>query len=268
MPTSSRRRLSTRRWRASWPSGRRSRTGAARRCNRSCLSSATIRSRPQGLLGPPRASAGTSQNSEVRAIRGFRLILHGALSTATLVLSWALGGACILLGAFTVDGWLRRRDRTRAFLALSIVLLCGCGVAVGATMLSRDRAAWTSELAITLFLASGLAFFGFRAAMDRLAVAFSVTVGAVVVATVVLVGIAGTSFGGAQSTGQRLVVVLLAAVWLGCVVEPAIRLWGISATLPGVQRARLRSITLAYGGVVVALLLSIGMAVVFGRDHP
>src|ERR1039457_1726494 len=220
MPTSSRRRLSTRRWRASWPSGRRSRTGAARRCNRSCLSSATIRSRPQGLLGPPRASAGTSQNSEVRAIRGFRLILHGALSTATLVLSWALGGACILLGAFTVDGWLRQRDRTRGFLALSIVLLCASGVALAATMLTRDRAIWTSDLSLALFLAAGWAFFGFRAAMARLGGLVSVIVSAVVVATIVLVCVAGISVAGTHSTPQRLIVLVLAVVWLGCVVEP------------------------------------------------
>ncbi len=189
------------------------------------------------------------------------------MSTTTLVLSWALGGACIVLGVFTVDGWLRRRDRTRAFLACSIVLLCGSGVAVGATMLTRDRVLWTSDLSITLFLASGLAFFGFRAAMDRLAIAVSVAVGAVVVATVVLVGLAGVSFAGAQSEGQELVVVLLTVVWLGCVVEPAVRLWSLSAAMPRVQRARLRSITLAYAGVVVALLLSIGSAAILGRDN-
>ena len=209
-----------------------------------------------------------SQISEVAAIRGLGRILQGALSTATLVLSWALGGACLLLGAFTADGWLRQRDRTRSFLALSVVLLCGCGVSVAATMLTRDQAAWSSDLSFALFLASGWAFFGFRAAMERLAIAADVAVGAVVLATIVLVSTAGISLAGGQSTGQRLVIVLFTGVWLACVVEPAIRLWAISASMPRVQRARLRSITIAYAGVTVALFLSIGTDVILGRDHP
>ncbi|HVC41284.1 MAG TPA: ATP-binding protein [Candidatus Saccharimonadales bacterium] len=190
------------------------------------------------------------------------------MSATTLVLSWALGGACTLLGAFTVDGWLRQRDRTRAFLALSIVLLCGCGVAVAATMLTRNRAVWTSDLSLTLFLASGWAFFGFRAAMDRLHVVVSVAAGAVVLAAIALVSIAGVALSGVQSTGQRLVVVVLTVVWLGCVVEPVVRLWRISAAMPRVQRARLRAITLAFVGVGVALFLSIGTGAVLGSDHP
>ena len=196
------------------------------------------------------------------------MILQGALSTATLALSWALGGACILLGAVTVEGWLRQRDRTRALLALSIVLLCGCGVALAATMLTRDREIWTSDLSLTLFLASGWAFFGFRAAMTRLPALASVGLSAVVVATMVVVCLTGISLNGGQTTTQHVIVVGFAVVWLGCVVEPAFRLWGISAAMPRVQRARLRSITLAYGGVIVALVLSAGADLMFGRDRP
>ena len=190
------------------------------------------------------------------------------MSTATVALSWALGGACILLGALTVEGWLRQRDRTRAFLALSIVLLCGCGVALAATVLTRDDAIWTSDLSLTLFLASGWAFYGFRAAMTRLPALVSVGLSAAVVATMVAVCATGISLTGGQSTTQHLVVVGFAVVWLGCVVEPAFRLWGISSAMPRVQRARLRSITLAYGGVIVALVLSVGADVLFGRDRP
>ncbi|MFZ0130073.1 MAG: ATP-binding protein [Candidatus Dormiibacterota bacterium] len=190
------------------------------------------------------------------------------MSTATLALSWALGGACILLGAVTVEGWLRQRDRTRALLALSIVLLCGCGVALAATMLTRDREIWTSDLSLTLFLASGWAFFGFRAAMTRLPALVSVGLSAVVVATMVVVCLTGISLNGGQTTTQHVIVLGFAVVWLGCVVEPAFRLWGISAAMPRVQRARLRSITLAYGGVIVALVLSAGADLIFGRDRP
>lgn len=134
-------------------------------------------------------------------------------------------------------------------------------------MLTRERATWTSDVALTLFLASGWAFFGFRAAMTRLSAAVSVAVGAVVLTTIVLVSVAAISLAGAASTPQRLAVLLLAIVWLGCVVEPALRLWGRSTAMPRVQRARLRSITLAYAGVIAALLLSIGADVILGREH-
>ena len=184
------------------------------------------------------------------------------------MLSWALGGACTLLGVLTVDGWLRQRDRTRAFLALSIVLLCGAGVGVTATMLTHDRATWTSGLVLTLFIAAGWAFFGFRAAMTRLPVAFTVAVGGLAAATAVLVNVSGISLAGADSTRQRVAVVVLVVVWLGCVVEPALKLWAISSPMPQVQRARLRSITIAYAGVIVALLGTIAADMILRRQHP
>ncbi len=184
------------------------------------------------------------------------------------MLSWALGGACVLLGAFTVEGWLRQRDRTRAFLGLSIVLLCGCGVGVAATMLTGERVALSSQLSITLFLASGWAFFAFRAAMTRLAASITAGVGAITAATAALVLVTGISLEGVSTIPQHLVVLLLTVVWLACVVEPTVRLWSISSAMPRVQRARLRSIALAYACVVAALLLSIGAAFILGRDRP
>jgi PAS domain S-box-containing protein len=190
------------------------------------------------------------------------------LSTATLALSWALGGACVLVGALTIEGWLRNRDRTRAFLALSILLLCACGVGVAAAIVSNERNLWTSDVLLALFLASGWAFFAFRAAMVRLPVAVTATVGAAVVATIILVCVAGISLLGVQSVSQRWIAALFAAVWLACVAEPTLRLWQISPRLPPVQRARLRAITLAYAGLVVVLALSVGADVVLGRNTP
>ncbi len=137
------------------------------------------------------------------------------MSTATIVLSWVLGGACILLGALTCEGWLRQRDRTRALLALSIALLCGSGVAVAATLLTRDEAIGTSDLAVSLFLASGMAFFAFRASMMKLAVGFTAVACVAVLITVVIVCIARIPLEGAQTPAQRLVSLLVLVVWLG-----------------------------------------------------
>ena len=190
------------------------------------------------------------------------------MSTATLALSWAVGGACTILGALTIDGWLRQRDRTRALLALSIVLLCGAGVAVGASILSRERTVWTSDVAVSLFLASGWAFFAFRAAMKRLPLAIVAGLTTAVLTAIVLVCLVGISVAGAQSARQWMVVGLLTAVWSGCVVEPAFRLWHLAAAMPRVQRGRLRSITLAYVGVLVILILCIAVDAAVGRNQP
>jgi PAS domain S-box-containing protein len=179
-----------------------------------------------------------------------------------------VGGACVLLGALTIEGWLRNRDGTRAFLALSIVLLCACGLAVAATVLTDERYTWTSDVTLALFLGSGWAFFAFRAAMVRLPAVVSIAVGAGVAATIALVCIGGISLTGPVTNAQRLIAVLLALVWLSCVVEPTYRLWLLSPGVPPVQRARLRAITLAYGGLIVVLVLSIGTSVLLGRNRP
>ena len=179
-----------------------------------------------------------------------------------------MGGACVLLGALTIEGWLRNRDRTRAFLAVSIVLLCACGLAVAATVLTHERSVWTSDASLALFLCSGWAFFAFRAAMVRLPSAVGTAVGAAVAATIVLVCVGGVSLAGPVTNGQRVIAVVLAVVWLGCVVEPTYRLWLLSPGVPPVQRARLRAITLAYGGLIIVLALSIGTSALLGRNRP
>ncbi len=141
-------------------------------------------------------------------------------------------------------------------------------MAVAATLLTDERAIVTSDLVLGLFLASGWAFFAFRAAMTRVAPAITAAMSVAVAGTIVLVGIAGTSLTGMHSTQQRWVVGLVAVVWLSCVVEPAYRLWHLSADMPPVQRARLRSITLAYVGVIGVLVLAVTADLLFGNKHP
>jgi PAS domain S-box-containing protein len=179
-----------------------------------------------------------------------------------------MGVACVLLAALTIEGWLRNRDRTRAFLAISIVLLCASGLAIAATVLTQEHQIWTSDVTLAFFLGSGWAFFAFRAAMVRLSVVVPAAVGAVVMATIVVVCIGGISLAGPVTLAQRLIAVLLAGVWLSCVAEPTYRLWMLSPGVPPVQRARLRAITLAYGGLIVVLVLSIGASVLLGRNRP
>ena len=179
-----------------------------------------------------------------------------------------MGGACILVGAFTIEGWWRYRDRTRALLALSIVLLCACGVSVAAGILTGGHEVWISDIMLVLLLGSGWALLAFRAAMTRVPAAVSIGTAAAVLATIFLVCVAGVALAGAGSNRQRLIVALLGAVFLACVAEPTVWLWRISNGMPSVQRARLRSIALAYVSVIVVLVLSIFSDVGLGWNRP
>ncbi len=179
-----------------------------------------------------------------------------------------MGGACVLVGALTIEGWWRYRDRTRALLALSIALLCACGIGVTAGIVTGERQEWIGDLSLVLLLGSGWALLAFRAAMTRVPAAVSIGAAAAVLATIPLVWIADLVLAGTGSIRQRLMVALLGAVWLACVAEPTVWLWRISSGMPSVQRARLRSISIAYVVVIVVLVLSIGADIVLGGNRP
>ena len=179
-----------------------------------------------------------------------------------------MGGACVLVGALTIEGWWRYRDRTRALLALSIALLCACGVSVATGVLTGEHQEWISDVTLGLLLGSGWALLAFRAAMTRIPAAVGTGTAVAVLATILLVCVAGVALAGAGSNRQPLIVALLGAVWLTCVAEPAAWLWRISKGMPSVQRARLRSISLAYGVVIVVLIVSIVSDVVLGGSRP
>src|SRR5438309_11497074 len=56
---------------------------------------------------------------------------------------------------------------------------------------------------------------------------------------------------------QTAASLTLLVVWSGCVLEPIVRFWLLSGGLPTVQRSRLRSLTLAYCGIIAVLALSV-----------
>jgi signal transduction histidine kinase len=70
-----------------------------------------------------------------------------------------------------------------------------------------------------------------------------------------------TIWRGAPEAVSIFAVVLLLGVWMATVGEPVIRLWLVSRGRPAVQRARLRALSLGYGGIIlilVVLLVGIG----------
>ena len=63
-----------------------------------------------------------------------------------------------------------------------------------------------------------------------------------------------------ESTRSRSAAVLYIVIfWCAAIAEPAIRFWMQSRQLPAVQRARLRSLSLGYGSIIVLIILALGL---------
>ena len=68
----------------------------------------------------------------------------------------------------------------------------------------------------------------------------------------------GVPFTAAQFFGRAVLIM----VWVGCVLEPALRLWGAAEALKAIQRSRLRTLSVGFGtmaAILVITLLIIGL---------
>jgi PAS domain S-box-containing protein len=189
------------------------------------------------------------------------------LLTASQALSWATGGAYLCLGVLVASSWLRRPDPSRRFLAISIIALCLVSVFLSANILTDGRYQVITDVDLVLFLVSGWAFLEFRNLIISIPRTIRITAACVVIAAMVLAIVGSPPLRGALAPLQVVAVLVFSAVWLACVIEPLAHLWLLSRGLPAVQRARLRSITVAYTGVIVVLLISVAASLVLGGSH-
>jgi signal transduction histidine kinase len=168
----------------------------------------------------------------------------------------------VALGAATAWEWYRHRGKAEARLALALVSLAvvaalgriqdlfgpppGAGVVIGA-------------ITIVAFLASGYFVLMFRDAFlplsrrARRAAAFLFGFSC-------LVGIADVTFfsraGAAVATAAAVELILTWVIFTG---EPILRFWLASKTMPSVQKARMRTLSFGFAGLIVVLVF-----VVFG----
>jgi PAS domain S-box-containing protein len=187
--------------------------------------------------------------------------------TLSQALSWAVGGAFLLLGLLVTGSWLRRRDPSRRFLAVSIISLCLVAALLSANLITRGQYQAITDIDLVLFLISGWAFLEFRNVVVPLARPVRLIAFLIVVAASVLSVAAAVPLYGALEPFQMTAVLVMCAVWLACVDEPLLRMWVMSRGLPAVQRARLRAIAVAYTGVIVVLLVSVAAALILGGSH-
>ena len=174
-------------------------------------------------------------------------------------LQLAVAAALVLLGVIAIAAWVRQRGRSRLFLALSIAQL-GVIAALGRVSIPHAlQAAWT-VVAITLLMGSAYALLLFRHSLVPvrirwLRVAAVLTVAVTAAAIVVNLRTPQTT---QRAMGVALVVdVALLASWCLIVALSIQKLWRVSGRLAAVQRARLRSLNMAFTGLIVALLVSI-----------
>lgn len=183
------------------------------------------------------------------------------VSSLTRLLQYGTTAGFCLLAAACVLRWIRFRGRVRAYLALAVSLLALVAVLGELGRLTDYRYRFLFDLSLVAFIASGYFLLMFRhefVPLHRGARAFAtvVVVGASAVALAARLPYAESPrYTGAQNT----VILVLVLVWTCCVLEPIARFWIASNRQPAVQRARLRSLSIGYGGIILILLVSVAI---------
>jgi signal transduction histidine kinase/DNA-binding response OmpR family regulator len=185
------------------------------------------------------------------------------------VAKWAVSVSFVLLGIVALAQSVRLRDRKQLYLALAIGLLglaslAGDVTALGGVATLLRGSALLRFLVDTLLLL-GLLLSGYSLLLFRAAVVPFGRIGRRVVRSAVLVGVACTLVPlPASDKGinpiQVAAVLYIVFFWFVAIAEPAVRFWMQSRHLPVVQRARLRSLSLGYGFIVLLIILAIGLS--------
>ncbi|HEX6487402.1 MAG TPA: ATP-binding protein [Candidatus Dormibacteraeota bacterium] len=172
-----------------------------------------------------------------------------------------------LVGIAAIVDWARRRGLTRASLAIALGGLGAVSVISQITQHYPQLQLPTSFVTIPLFLASG---YGLLLLRNQLipyrrwifigATALVVLTGVVTLGAILL---AGPNLQQQSSSTTKLdppvivALILFLLVWTVCVVQPAISLLIASRGRPAVQRARIRSLSLAYVTIIIVLAVDI-----------
>jgi len=168
----------------------------------------------------------------------------------------AIEVAFVLLSVAMLADWLSHRERRRGYLALAFGSLTLLVLIAPSLSDAGPYGRPLIDLAILLFLLSGWALLMFRDSFIPLRASTRRFV------AVVIVLVAGFAIfvelpTNTQAPHGALQSVALAAIlitWGACVVEPIVTLWLASRGRPAVERARLRSLSLGYTGLVAVIM--------------
>ena len=162
----------------------------------------------------------------------------------------------IALGAAIILQWYRQRGHAQAMLAWSLGLLAVVA-GLGRVQALIPPSAVVSIVSLIAFLASGYFVLMFRDAflplsrtMRRIATGLLVVASALAVASATVLAHVGPWF----SSGVTLAVVL---TWTAFISEPVARFWIASRGQPSVQKARMRTLSYGFAGLIAILLVSV-----------
>jgi signal transduction histidine kinase len=183
------------------------------------------------------------------------------MSTAVGVVGWLETLAFCGLAVITLVDWVRHPGRQRAYLAWAIGLLAVVTLVGRFAGPSGQEPRWMTILTVPAFLGSGYALLLFRHSFIPLSRRTLVVLAIVVAA----VSVALMALPVPQDPKNPPPLYLAAALgfiglWCGFIIEPVVRFWMASRRRPAVQRARLRALSLGYGGIVAVIVVAIGVA--------
>jgi len=166
----------------------------------------------------------------------------------------------VVLGVAVAISWARHRDRSNGFLALAIVLLSVVSLLGRVPALLKFTVPLLTQIDLVLFVGSAYALLRFRGSLIPVSQRWHVV--AVTAIALSLLGFFVTEIVVAtfrvSPTIELPAALVLLAVWAAVVVEPTVRFWLVARSLPPVQAWRLRSLSLAFGGIVAILAFAIG----------
>jgi diguanylate cyclase (GGDEF)-like protein/PAS domain S-box-containing protein len=185
------------------------------------------------------------------------LTYSGSMAMMREVLHWASTAGFCLVALITAASWIRDRGRQRRYIALTTGLF-GLSSILG--LATPFLPSWLTLpvglVSLASFMGAGYALFLFRDSLVPLRRRTKITVG---VANLVVTILTGTVSVVDPSPNTLLLVAAVTAigVWMLTVAEPVMRLWLLSRGRPAVQRARLRSLSAGFAGIVLLLLVAL-----------
>lgn len=186
------------------------------------------------------------------------------MKDAVEVLQYVNAAGFVLVSLAALRRWFRQGGRAMAVIAAAVGLLGVVSILGRLGEVTDYRYRLMYDVSLVGFLASGYLLLQFR--HEFLPIRFPIRIAALVAAA----GSAGfvisrqLEYGAdVRYTGIDSIAILVALVlWAVMVIEPIFRFWRASGRRPSVQRARLRSLSAAYGGIIVILIV----ALAFGSD--
>ncbi len=182
------------------------------------------------------------------------------MSNVLAVLQNVTTAGFVVLGVAIAMSWARHRDRSNGFLALAIVLLSVVSLLGRVPALLNFTVPLLTQIDLVLFVGSAYSLLRFRGSLIPISRRWHVA--AVTAIALSLVGFFVTEIVVAtfrvSPTIELPAALVLLAVWAAVVVEPTVRFWLVARSLPPVQAWRLRSLSLAFGGIVAILAFAIG----------